>query len=58
MNGLPRLPELTALAQRTLWYKSPEVALSDLPLLVAHVLTSGSHEDVRLLRRHLPDAIG
>jgi hypothetical protein len=53
---LPPTPELRRLAERVVWFKSAEASLRDPAHLVAHVLTFGTHEDVKTLRRHLSDA--
>lgn len=56
---LPDLPlndELTTLAARCVWYKSPADALKNVPHFTAHVLTHGTLEDVRCLRRYMSDA--
>ncbi|HMA72558.1 MAG TPA: hypothetical protein VKP67_13880 [Xanthobacteraceae bacterium] len=53
MKRLPQTPDLLALAERTVWYKRPEEAVADQLNLVAHVLTYGDHEDVKVLRRYL-----
>ena len=53
MKPLPRSAELLAMAERTVWYKPPEEAIVDQHNLVAHVLTYGDQEDVKVLRRYL-----
>ncbi len=53
MKSLPRTAELLALAGRTVWYKPPDEAVADQLNLVAHVLTYGDREDVKVLRRYL-----
>jgi hypothetical protein len=53
MKPLPHTAELLALAGRTVWYKPPHEAVADQLNLVAHVLTYGDEEDVKLLRRYL-----
>jgi hypothetical protein len=53
MKPLPHSPELLALAERTVWYKPPDEAIADQDNLVAHVLTYGDQEDVKMLRRYL-----
>jgi hypothetical protein len=55
MKPLPNTPELHAVAKRTVWFQSPEEALTDTLHFIAHVLTYGTHEDVKTLRRHLSD---
>lgn len=47
--------ELTAVARRTIWFKTPEEALRDPIHFIAHVLTYGAHRDVEVLRRHVSD---
>lgn len=56
MRTLPNIPELVALARRTVWFQPPEEALADPVHVIAHVLTYGTHEDVRVLRRNVSDA--
>lgn len=53
MKRLPLTAELLALAERTVWYKPPDEAVADQPNFVAHVLTYGDQDDVKVLRRHL-----
>ncbi len=55
MRPLPHTPELAAVARRAVWFKAPEEALAGPVHLIAHVLTYGSHEDVKALRRHVSD---
>jgi hypothetical protein len=55
MRPLPNTPEVAAVARRTVWFKSPEQAIDDPVHLVAHVLTFGTHEDVKTLRRFVTD---
>jgi len=47
--------ELTTIARRTIWFKTPEEALRDPVHFIAHVLTYGTHNDVEVLRRHVSD---
>ena len=53
MKLLPHTAELLALAGRTVWYKPPDEAVADQLNLVAHVLTYGDQEDVKVVRRYL-----
>jgi hypothetical protein len=53
MKPLPHTAELLTLAERTVWYKSPDEAVADQLNLVAHVLTYGDQEDVKVVRRYL-----
>jgi hypothetical protein len=50
---LPCNDELLGVAERTVWYKTPAEAVADPLNFVAHVLTYGTHEDVKTLRRYL-----
>jgi hypothetical protein len=56
MTPLPHSPDLEQVARNTVWFKEPAEALSDPIHFVAHVLTYGTHEDVKVLRRHVSDA--
>nr|VFK29001.1 MAG: hypothetical protein BECKMB1821G_GA0114241_104414 [Candidatus Kentron sp. MB]VFK29562.1 MAG: hypothetical protein BECKMB1821I_GA0114274_101060 [Candidatus Kentron sp. MB]VFK74832.1 MAG: hypothetical protein BECKMB1821H_GA0114242_101060 [Candidatus Kentron sp. MB] len=55
MKPLPPNEELTALARRTIWFKTPEEALRAPVHFIAHVLTYGTHRDVEALRHHVSD---
>lgn len=55
MSNLPQTEELLELARRVIWFETPETALHDTPQFVAYVLTYGTHEDTKVLRRHLSD---
>lgn len=53
---VPRLtPELAEVARRCVWFKSPKEAIRQPTHLVAHILTYGLHEDVKVLRHQLSD---
>jgi hypothetical protein len=56
MKPLPNTPELHAVARRTVWFRRPEEAIADPVHLIAHVLTYGTHQDVKTLRRYVTDA--
>lgn len=53
---LPFTPELEKLARNTVWFEPPAAALARPAHFVAHVLTFGTHEDVKVLRSYLTDA--
>jgi hypothetical protein len=53
MKPLPPNAELLGVAERTVWYKPPNEAVADPLNFIAHVLTFGTQEDVRALRRYL-----
>jgi hypothetical protein len=49
MKGLPPTPELLAVAERVVWFKTPSEALADPVHFLAHVMTYGTVEDLRML---------
>nr|VFK24886.1 MAG: hypothetical protein BECKFM1743B_GA0114221_110282 [Candidatus Kentron sp. FM] len=55
MKPLQPDEELTAVARRTIWFKTPEEAFHDPIHFIAHVLTYGTHDDVVVLKRHVSD---
>lgn len=55
MRPLPNNPDLQALARRVVWFKAPGDAIAMPSHFIAHVLTYGTHEDVRVLRRFVSD---
>lgn len=57
MTPLPRATDLEAVARRCVWFRAPAEALADPTHFIAHVLTYGTHEDVKVLRRHVGDDV-
>ncbi len=55
MKALHPTPDLLALAKATVWFKEPVDALGYPEHFIAHVLTYGTHADVKVLRRYLGD---
>lgn len=49
MKPLPETPELLAVAERVVWFKTPAEALADPVHFLAHVVTYGTVEDLRAL---------
>jgi hypothetical protein len=49
MKSLPQTPELLAVAERVVWFKTPSEALADPVHFLAHVMTYGTVEDLRAL---------
>jgi hypothetical protein len=49
VKPLPETPELLAVAERVVWFKTPRDALSDPMHFLAHVMTYGTPEDLRAL---------
>lgn len=55
MQSLTLTKQLERVAQRCFWYKPPADAIRDVVSFTAHVLTYGTHEDVKILRQQLDD---
>ncbi len=55
MKSLPLTSDLERVARRCVWFQEPEDTLSDPVHFVAHVLTFGTHDDVKVLRLHVTD---
>jgi hypothetical protein len=53
MKPLPTTPELLAVARRVVWFKDPAEALSDPIMLLAHVMTYGTVEDLTIVQHVL-----
>jgi hypothetical protein len=49
MKQLPKTSELIRVAERVVWFKSPESALDDPIHFLAHVMTYGTVEDLAAL---------
>lgn len=49
MKALPISPELLAVAERVVWFKTPYEALAEPTHFLAHVMTYGRIEDLRVL---------
>jgi hypothetical protein len=48
--------ELRRVAKRVVWFKTPEEALNDSKLFLAHVMTYGTLEDIVTTMRYYSDA--
>ena len=55
MTQIELTEELARVAERCVWYKTPEQAIAYPEHFIAHVLTYGTHDDVKELRRHVDD---
>jgi hypothetical protein len=55
MKAIKLTGELRRVARRCVWFKSPEEAAAYPEHFIAHVLTFGTHEDIKALRRHVRD---
>jgi hypothetical protein len=47
--------ELLPIAKRVVWYQPPEETLADTQLFLAHLMTYGTLDEVRAVRRQLGD---
>lgn len=45
---------LEAIAERVVWWKPPAQALADRRYFLAHVMASGTFDEVRCVRGHFP----
>lgn len=50
MKPLPETPELLAVAERVVWFKTPPAALAEPVHFLAHVMTYGTLEDLQALQ--------
>jgi len=55
MKAIHPTPDLLALAKATVWFKQPKEALAYPEHFIAHVLTYGTHDDVKVLRQYVGD---
>lgn len=55
MKPIELTDELERVARRCVWFKAPLEAVRYPEHFVAHVLTYGTHDDVKALRRQLGD---
>jgi len=55
MKVLSLTDELAKVAQRVVWFENPEEVLGDSVQFVAHAMTYGTHEDMKVVRRYLSD---
>ncbi len=55
MRSIPRTPEIDALAQRMIWFESPDKALADPIRFVAYVMAHATPEDLTVVRRYLSE---
>jgi hypothetical protein len=56
MKPIPLTPQTAALARRLIWFEAPADALADPIRFVAYALEGATHEDMKVLRRHITDA--
>lgn len=56
MKPLELTDDLVRVARRCVWFKAPDDAIRMPAHFIAHVLTFGTHADVRVLRQQVCDA--
>lgn len=56
MKAIPLNSETAAVAQRVIWFESPQQALANPVRFMAYAVTYATHEDMRVLRQHVSDA--
>ena len=55
MKPIPLTPETRAVARRIVWFETPAKALADPIRFLAYAMASATHEDMRVIRRHVSD---
>ena len=50
MKTLPVTPDFLRVARRVVWFQEPEEALADPVHFIAHVMTYGASEDIKVLQ--------
>lgn len=55
MKPIPLTPKIRTVARRIVWFESPAQALADPIRFMAYAMASATHEDMKVLRRHVSD---
>lgn len=55
MKPLPRTPEMFRVAKRVVWFKDPDETIADPVHFLAHVMTYGMEEDLRVVLQVVGD---
>jgi hypothetical protein len=55
MKPIPLTPETRAIARRLIWFEPPTRALADPIRFMAYAMASATHEDMKVLRRHVSE---
>jgi hypothetical protein len=53
MKPLPHTQELLSIAERVVWFESPEKALGDPTRFMAYLMTFGTAAEIEVARRHV-----
>ncbi len=56
MKPISLAPEIAAVARRVIWFEDAESAVADPIRFLAYAMTYGTHEDMKIVRRHISDA--
>jgi hypothetical protein len=55
VKPIPLTRETRAAARRIIWFEPPAEALADPIRFMAYAMASATHEDMKVLRRHVSD---
>jgi hypothetical protein len=55
MKPIPLTRETRAVARRVVWFEAPAEALADPIRFMAYAMAYATHEDMKVLRRHVSD---
>jgi hypothetical protein len=55
MKPIPPTPEMERVARRVVWFEPPAEALADPVRFIAYAMRYATHEDMKLIRRHVSD---
>src|SRR5580704_6726288 len=55
MKPIPLTRETRAVARRLVWFETPATALADPIRFMAYAMAYATHEDMKVLRRHVSD---
>ena len=55
MTPIPLTPEIEAVARRIVWFETPQQAIADPVRFIAYAMANATHEDMKIIRRHVTD---
>jgi hypothetical protein len=55
VKPIPLTPETEAVARRVVWFESPAETLKDPIRFMAYAMAYATHDDMKVLRRHVSD---
>ena len=58
MKQIPLNAEMEPVVRRVVWFESPEHALADPVRFIAYAMASATHEDMKVIRHYVDDAVG